>query len=221
MTQRTIIIAMLSGVLTTHGAASQPEDQPLPTLDELLGLDDSDAESNEEAVNDTEVDAADADLERVLEQDKPIADEFLEAVGLMHESATRLSSSTDTGIVTQRLQEDILRRLDELIDRAGDQSSSSSSSSSESQTSTQQQQPSQQRRDENQSNVNDNQDESTAPGGQEARLGAQATLDGARWGNLPKRLRDALLQGSSDSYSSLYKQMTETYYRRLAEEASE
>ncbi|PHQ82439.1 MAG: hypothetical protein COB69_01880 [Phycisphaera sp.] len=209
-----ILIACIFGAFQAN---AQPEGEPLPTLDELLGLDNSD-DSKDEA--DTETDAADADLDRVLEQDKPIADEFLEAIELMHESATRLTGSTDTGLVTQRLQEDILRRLDELIDRAGEQSSSSSSSSSKS-DSKKQQQPNQQRRDENQSNINDSQDESTAPGGQEARLGAQATLDGARWGNLPERLRDALLQGSSDSYSSLYKKMTETYYRRLAEEASE
>ena len=40
-------------------------------------------------------------------------------------------------------------------------------------------------------------------------------------GMLPARLRQALLQGSADRYSSLYESLTETYYRRLAEEASE
>jgi hypothetical protein len=216
MNIRELVAALIASALLVHTAAGQPEDEPLPTLDELLGLD-SDDEQQEAG---KETDAADAELDRVLEQTKPIADEFLEAIELMHESATRLSGSTDTGIVTQRLQEDILRRLDKLIDRAGEQSSSSSSSS-KSEAEQKQQQPNQQRRDESQANVNDNQDESSAPGGQEARLGAQATLDGARWGNLPERLRDALLQGSSDSYSSLYKSMTETYYKRLAEEASE
>lgn len=210
------VAALLAGLLCATGVSAQPEDEPLPTLDELLGLDGEDEQEKK-----PKTDAADAELERVLEQQKPIADEFLEAVGLMRESAKRLSDSTDTGIVTQRLQEDILRRLDELIDRAGEQSSSSSSSSQSDQQQQQQQQPNQQRRDESQANANDNQTESDAPGQQDARLGAQATLDGARWGNLPERLRDALLQGSSDSYSSLYKAMTESYYRRLAEEASE
>jgi hypothetical protein len=41
---------------------------------------------------------------------------------------------------------------------------------------------------------------------------------GAAWGALPERLRDALTQGLSDRYSSLYEGATESYYRRLAEE---
>ncbi|RNC80563.1 MAG: hypothetical protein ED559_01780 [Phycisphaera sp.] len=218
MILRTLHAVSLAALIAATGAHAQPEDDPLPTLDELLGLNNEDDTADEESAERT--DATDAELDRQLDTDKPIADEFLEAVGLMRESATRLSGQTDTGVVTQRLQEDILRRLDELIDKAGEQSSSSSSSSSE-QEQQQRQQPNQQSRDENQSNINENQDTTNPPGGQDARLGAQATLDGARWGNLPARLRDALLQGSSDSYSSLYKSMTETYYRRLAEEASE
>ena len=192
---------------------SEPKDRPLPTLDELLGIEDAAKPETESAP-----DAADADLDRQLANEKPIADEFLEAVGLMRESAGRLSGQADTGVVTQRLQEDILRRLEQLIQRASEQSSSSSSSS---QSQQQQQQPSQQRRSENQQASGEPQDRPEGPAGEEARLGAQAILDGARWGNLPERLREALLQGSSDSYSSLYRSMTEAYYKRLAEEASE
>lgn len=219
MIVRPLHVISMAALLAAPLASAQPEEDPLPTLDELLGLDSAEDDAPKDDAEKT--DAADAELDRALESGKPIADEFLEAVGLMRESATRLSSQTDTGVVTQRLQEDILRRLDELIDRAGEQSSSSSSSPSEQEQEQKQQQPDQQRRDENQANVNENQDTTNPPGGEAARLGAQATLDGARWGNLPVRLRDALLQGSSDSYSSLYKSMTETYYKRLAEEASE
>jgi hypothetical protein len=43
----------------------------------------------------------------------------------------------------------------------------------------------------------------------------------AAWGNLPARVRDQLMQGRHDQFSSLYESMTETYYRRLAEEASD
>lgn len=214
------ISVMLALCVLAPGAFAQPEsepkDQPLPTLDELLGIEDKPKPETESAP-----DAADADLDRQLAQEKPIADEFLEAVGLMRESAGRLSGQADTGIVTQRLQEDILRRLDQLIQRAGEQSSSSSSSSQSQQQQDQQQQPSQQRRSENQQASGEPQDRPEGPAGEDARLGAQAILDGARWGNLPERLREALLQGSSDSYSSLYRSMTEAYYKRLAEEASE
>lgn len=220
MNRSAIPAILLAAALLAPTARSQPEEDPLPTLDELLGLDSDEAPADEPAPE-AAPDATDAELDRQLAEAKPIADEFLEAVGLMRESAGRLSTQADTGVVTQRLQEDILRRLDELIDRAGQQSSSNSPSSSPSQSQQQQEQPSQQRREENQQASGEPQDKSDAPAGEEARLGAQAALDGARWGNLPARLREALLQGSSDSYSSLYKSMTEAYYRRLAEEASE
>jgi hypothetical protein len=51
----------------------------------------------------------------------------------------------------------------------------------------------------------------------------QARLDTARaaWGNLPERVRDSLLEGSSDYFSSLYEAMTEAYYKKIAEEAKE
>ena len=216
MKRRSYASLIALGLMLAPMAYAQPEDEPLPSLDDLLGLEDEKKPEHE-----TGPDAADAELERQLAEAKPIADEFLEAVGLMRESAGRLTGQADTGVVTQRLQEDILRRLDELIDRAGQQSSSSSSSQSQQQQQQQQQQPNQQRREEAQQNQGEPSDKQDGPAGQEAQLGAQAVLDGARWGNLPARLREALLQGSSDSYSSLYKSMTEAYYKRLAEEASE
>ena len=38
------------------------------------------------------------------------------------------------------------------------------------------------------------------------------------WGNLPPRLRDELLQGLEDRFSPLYRDLTELYYQRLAED---
>lgn len=216
------LVLLVSLSLCVFHAQAQPEEDPLPTLDELLGLDESGDASDDTDAEDAPVrtDAADDELDRELDPAKPIADEFLEAVNLMRESAGRLSDQTDTGAVTQRLQEDILRRLDELISKSSEQSSSSSSSSSQQQQQ-QQQQPNQAQRDMSNQNVTEGEDAQDAPAKQDARLGAQATLDGARWGSLPERLREALLQGSSDRYSSLYQSMTEMYYRKLAEEASE
>jgi hypothetical protein len=40
------------------------------------------------------------------------------------------------------------------------------------------------------------------------------------WGGLPQRVRDMLLQGRGEKFSSLYEQMTREYYRKLAEEGS-
>ncbi len=41
---------------------------------------------------------------------------------------------------------------------------------------------------------------------------------GAAWGNLPARLRDALLQGSGDVTSAKWEALTREYYKRLAEQ---
>ena len=37
---------------------------------------------------------------------------------------------------------------------------------------------------------------------------------------LPERIREMLLQGKQETFSSLYEQLTQEYYRRLAEEGS-
>ena len=40
------------------------------------------------------------------------------------------------------------------------------------------------------------------------------------WGKLPKRLREELQQGRGDEYASMYRKLTDEYYKRLAEEGS-
>lgn len=40
-----------------------------------------------------------------------------------------------------------------------------------------------------------------------------------RWGSLPPRLREQLLQGMNERFSPVYQRMTEAYYQRLAEES--
>ena len=57
------------------------------------------------------------------------------------------------------------------------------------------------------------------PGGRDAELNERLEASRAAWGALPARTRDALLQGSSDSFSSLYRHLTEDFYRRIAEDA--
>jgi len=43
---------------------------------------------------------------------------------------------------------------------------------------------------------------------------------GAEWGRLPQRVRDLIRQGSRDRVSSVYRRLTEEYYRRMAEDAA-
>lgn len=197
---------------------------PLPTLDELLGLEGGASEGGDEVG--LPVDGAGEEAARELDRllsGQEIVDEFRTAVDLMTRSADRLKAARDTGITTQRMQEDVLRALDKLIadaEQRGQQSSSSSSSQQQQQQQQQgQQQPGQQSSP--RSNSGDNQGEVSPPARQDGPLGAEQAADLAAWGNLPARLRDALVQGASDRFSATYRKLTEEYYRKLAEDPEE
>jgi len=225
---------MFHAALLTLSLVAQPEaaapTQPrpravLPSLDELLGLEPEAAGDESEPV----ILPPDPDrqaLDRQLTQTE-MTETLVEAADLMDQTAERLIGARDVGITTQRLQEDILARLDAVITAAEEQqnsgSSSSSSSSSEQQQQQQASQPGQQQRGGENSNEGDpNQGENTsegmAPGRRDGPLAPPVAPDGGAWGRLPPRIRDSLVQGSSDTFSSLYRRMTELYYKRLAEE---
>lgn len=199
---------------TDQADRDDPPD-PLPTLDELLGTDGG-ASDDAEAATLPEED--EEELDRLL-SGQEIVDEFRAAADLMDRSARRLAAARDTGIGTQRMQEDVLRKLDKLIADAQERSQQNSNSSSSS-SSDQQQQQQQQPRQENSQQAGDaeNRDERAPPGGRNGPLGPEQAADLAAWGVLPARLRDALVQGSSDRFSATYRKLTEAYYRRLAEE---
>lgn len=187
--------------------ASQPPD--LPSLDELLGL--------PGAKPSQEQDRARAELQERLSAAQ-MADQFQQAVALMGEAATRLQKARDTGIVTQRIQEDILRKLDQLIDAAQQQQQQQSGSSSRSQRNQQQQQQPNQPQNQQAGDV-ENFGEVDPPGREDPRFNPDVAPNQASWGALPERIREALRQAGDDRFSSLYKSLTEAYYRRLAEEA--
>jgi hypothetical protein len=188
----------------------QPAPSPEPTLDELLGLK---KPADQKPTETKPTDPAKAELERQLSPTE-IAEAFEQAVALMGQTADRLPQ--DTGIATQRMQEDVIRKLDTLIDQAQKQQSKSKSKSKKPDPNQQQQQQQQQTSQQQQSK--------TADPKQGANIGLQEGHtnappgDVARWGNLPEHLRDALTQGITDRFSSMYKATTEKYYKRLAEE---
>jgi hypothetical protein len=182
----------------------QPEE--LPGLDELLGLPDDEPSD----------DAAGGQLEEILSE-REISERFQEAVRLMGQTAGRLDQR-DTGIATQRLQEDILARLDALI-AAADQRVQQQQQQQQQQRGDPEQAPAQQQQQARaQDPTGDNRGEESVVGQRDAQLGPEAAR-GADWGTLPPKWRDALRQGDSDSFSRIYRAATEAYYRRLAEEA--
>lgn len=204
---------------------------PLPDLDDLLGLPKAPARPgaepppSEPPPADAPADLNKQELERKLTAQE-MNEKFRNAVRQMGESADRIERAGDLGIVTQRLHEEILRNLDVLIKQSQDSSSSSgSSSSSSSQSDEDAKRAAQQKQQKGGQNPEagpgENRGEAMPPAMTAAER--QARLDTARaaWGNLPERVRDSLLEGSSDYFSSLYEAMTEAYYKKIAEEAKE
>ena len=198
-------------------APTPPPAKPLPDLDDLLGLP---ADTRDDADR-PRADIDRADLERRLSAQQ-ISEAFEEAVIQMRDVADALRVTRDTGLRTQRTQEEIILKLDMLIKQAEQnqqQSQSQSQAQQRPRPQEQQQAPSQQQPSQSQQETQgDNTQEGTPPGGRDARLNEFLDAAQAAWGALPPRVRDVLMQGSADRFSSLYESMTESYYRRLAEE---
>lgn len=199
---------------TQDDPPSREEPADEPTLDELLGITNP-AGVSEAPTND--------DLDRELEGG--LAGAFLRAVDLMERASTRLNSDGGTGIGTQRVQEEAIAALDQLIEAARNQQNQQQQQQQQQQNQQQQQQQApQQQQQQDQGDMQETQ-QSTDPQGVQGRpqqggaLGDEAAV-GATWGALPPRVREALQQGSSDAYSAVYRAITEAYYRRLAEEAN-
>ncbi len=216
-----IALALIAGsAFAQEGAPPPPEKPPaqpsdgLPGLDDLLGI--------PKPADERAPDAADA-LKRELEDKlagRQIAEQFGEAVRLMGQTAERLQTAGDTGLATQRLQEDVLKKLDALIESAKKKKGDpSSSSSSQSDADKRRNQPNQPQGQQNQAGKGDNRGQVDPPARREGPVNPALDQTGAAWGALPAHVREALSQGYSDSYSAIYRAMTEAYYRRLAEEA--
>ncbi|MBX3405400.1 MAG: hypothetical protein KF869_01445 [Phycisphaeraceae bacterium] len=193
--------------------AEPPKGDALPSLDDLLGLGEGPGED----------DAEKAQLDKLL-SGQEIGQAFQQAVALMGDAAKRLTESRDVGLATQRVQEDALRKLDQLIsslDRQSQQQQQQSQSQQQDdpQNSPRQRQQQQQQQQQQQAAGSDPQ-ESDGPTLQEG--GLNPLLDSARaaWGALPARVREMLMQGSADRFSALYNKRTQEYYRRLAEEST-
>jgi hypothetical protein len=213
---RTIPIVFALGILA-GGSLAQPESDsaksdPLPTLDELLGL------KEQSPSTDPNDDALDAIL-----SPREAGEALGDAISLMDRVAQRIDADNDISIATQRLQEDILRKLDQVIESAqNNQQGGGGSSSSAQSSSSNQQQPNQQQQQGNnqqQGSPGSESGQESMPGGSSAASPGDALApDGVSWGALPQRVRDALSQGFSDKYSELYRTLTEEYYRALAED---
>lgn len=204
----------------------KPDRKDPPSLDDLLGIKE---EKRTQSADDAANRAIKEELERQLNE-KQIANALQLAIEGMSLSAEMLDTMFDPGLGTQRVQEDIIEKLQLLIDQAKKMSSASSSSSSSSSSQPQpqpeqnpgkqSQQQQQGQQDGQQSKGGRNQGENDPPPRQEGDLNPNLEELGSEWGHLPERVRNLLLQGRREKYSSLYDRLTSEYYRRLAEGGS-
>ncbi len=247
MSRQSIEIFVLSSVLlvgafvqsaSAQDAQEDPETPPAPpaALDELPGIEEK-GESHEEAQAHEPEDLLEERREQALEdrlQERSLAENFAAAVGDMEVAANMLAEQKDPGLELQRLQEEIIKRLDSVIKEAEQQQQQSSSSSSSQQQQQQQEQQQQQQvpnrpeqnqqdgeQSEQQQESQGQEGEQQPPARQEADLQAIFEESNVEWGTLPDRLREMIRQGLRESISRTYRRMTEEYYRKIAEEASE
>lgn len=207
----------------SNPAPAQPTPPPgqLEDLDALLGTTkDTEAPKKTDGAADqpaqTPRQASEA-LERGL-REQDVSDDFEQAVAMMGDVSKRLTAR-NAGLDTQRIQEEILLRLDKLIEQARQNSSNSPKPKGQQQQQSAQRSAQQsQQRPGNQTTRGDNQGQTNNPAGEDARPRTLDPAPAAAWGNLPDHVRQSLVQGLSDRFSSLYQSLTEEYYRRLAEQ---
>ncbi len=209
---------------TSAPAAAQP------TLDELLDIggkpDPTTPKPGPTQPGKVELDAQ---ARKAMEkEEQQAADEFRKAVSEMYQVSERMGKSGDTSRDVQRDQEEIVRKLDQVIATAEKNQSKGSGSSSSGKPKDKKQngsQKNQQTRKPGQAQQGQEQQGSSAgssPGKGNVSGGLGITTPLAelreRWGNLPGRVREQLMQGVQEKVSPVYREWTEQYYKRLAEE---
>lgn len=222
-TFRLVCVLTLFG-LGIAGIASGQADQP--SLDELLDLAPSEPATVEPGPADTEVDPAENLSESVDEalSAANAADAFEQAVGEMDVVSRRLGRSFDTGIETQRMQESILRKLEQVIETAKRQNSGGGGSGKpEDQDQGAEQLAQQGGQGEGDEPTGSGQQASTDAAGSTPPIDPEnqdAAIEQLRkeWGVLPPRVREELSDGLRERFSPLYRRMTEAYYKALAEQ---
>ena len=220
-----VLIGLL-GAVALLGAGSVWAVPNQPTLDELLKIEPPKLQPNSRSR--VRPDRGQTppglipvrDLQRQL-TDEELADQFKQAVQLMDVASDKLGLQFDAGLSTQRVQESVLIKLDQVIavaeqlqcqayaggqkqPKSGDQGSSGN---------VQQRSGS--------SPIGNQAHRGNASPGQVDRIDPdKIPLEELRqeWGHLGARLRAELMQGIGEPFSPVYRSLTESYFRRLAEE---
>lgn len=208
---------MLIG-LSIPCTASGQSDQP--SLDELLDL----APTEPVTVQPDTTGNLDESVEDALSMANA-ADAFEQAVQEMDVVSRRLGRSFDPGIETQRMQESILRKLEQVIEAAKQQNSGGGGGSGQPKDQDQGAEQLAQQNGEGQSGqpTGTGDQASTGQAGTTSPIDPEnqdAAIEQLRkeWGVLPPRVREELSDGLRERFSPLYRRMTEAYYKALAEQ---
>lgn len=239
-----IIIGPLLFSLQEDPPSSDPPSDPpngeagSSTLDDLLGIEEEgspDPGSEGETDTDPVTEAERKKLDDLLNE-RSLAENLDAAISDMQVAARMIGRSRSTGIDVQRVQEEIMSRLDAAIEEAMRQQQQQQQQSSSSQQQQQQQEqqsepgevPQQPDQSDQQPSGDAGQQQTTGENTdqlpqdrREAELEMMFKESDVEWGNLPERMRSILRQGLRESVSRMYQELTESYYRRIAEDASE
>jgi hypothetical protein len=149
---------------------------------------------------------------------------------LMEQAQERLERNFDTGTETQRIQHEILGRIDEAIEIAKRNLRPNPSSSSSSRPQRGEKRQSGQRHDKQSAKASGGKpggepDTGSTPqgGGDTASAAGDDPLADTRrgWGNLPDRDREAVIQGFKEDFLRKYGELIEAYYRALSDTSDE
>ena len=186
----------------------------------------------------------DQELEKNLLQDKPVEDKAEKDIGLvgdrMARSQQRLQENYDPGKTTQKIQERIVKNMDDLIAMARQQQQQSKPSKGQPGEGEQQGPPKPGDGEAQAQNQGQKPGEGKQPGDPQPNAGQQAansdtataanendahmkdlkeTAD--QWGAISPRLHDAVLEGAGEKVPEKYRKMVEDYYRSLSTKATE
>ncbi len=227
-----VIVASVCGYLSEASFAKHSDDDAIViqsddeavediglSLDELLGLDEQSNTDEEQSLPDI----GQSITEDANQDAPPIAKMFLDAIEAMNKSFEQLQNKGNTGLITQRYQEEAIHKLTILIEQAQKENKKNQQQSTGNKPPTEpgDSPPKQNDSQQQDSQAGENQGTDSRPAGQPGQEGGNISEARMEWGQLPARVREMLIQGRSDKPASMYRKLTETYYKRLADESKD
>ena len=241
-----LVLLALAVPSVTWADPDPPVDKPAKSLDDQL-LEDLDGDLIDgDLIDDDLIDDLSDDLEDDADNDKALADDLgggadvggdddpLSGIGRKMRTVSKKLVGRDSAQQTQKLQKDIVDRLNELIEQIKNNSRKSGSSGSKSgakkkQSANKRSTPKIAGRKSGSAPAGGRtaskpaQDSEDRVGRSKAKVDMQAMekLMKDLWGHLPEKTREEMLQAASVQFLPKYELKLEKYFKRLAEKKAE